>query len=155
LIENGLFQDNNRTIYNNNDEVMLNSVEFINHKDTGLKFWKCSVVGRKQKDFIRIIDPDSVLLFNKKLEEMADIAKNADYQYRAPYWKDYYQLKNAFANVQYIFASTIHKLQGSSFDVAYADFASLINNDFLSNDQKYRLAYVAVTRARNKVKILY
>ncbi len=155
LIENGLFKDNNRTIYNNNDEVMLNSVELVNHKDTGLKFWKCSVVGRKQSDFIRVIDPDSVLLFNKKLEQMAGIAKSANHHYRAQFWKDYYQFKNAFANIQYVFSATIHKLQGSTFDVAYTDFSSLVNNDSLSNDQKYRLAYVAVTRARNKVKILY
>ena len=155
LIENGLFKDNNRTIYNNNEEVMIKTAKFFFNKDMSLKYWICTIVGRKNKDFIRIIDPDSELLFNKKLENLANLARNAKYPYNEQFWKDYYKLKNAFANVQYSFASTIHKLQGSTYDVAYADFASIINNKMLTNDEKFRLVYVAITRARSKVKILY
>ena len=73
--------------------------------------------------------------------------------YRKLYWKKYFTLRDSFADVQYIFASTIHKSQGSTYNTAYVDLASLINSKTLSNDTKFRLAYVAITRASKKVKI--
>ena len=155
LIENGFFKDNNRTIYSNNQEVMLNHVEFVDNGENGLRFWKCTVVGRKHTDFIRIIDPDSELIYNEKLEGLANLAKTAKYPYNMEFWKDYHQLKNAFANVQYVYAATIHKLQGSSYDTAYIDLASLLHNQDILDDMKFRLVYVAVTRAKLGLKILY
>ncbi len=45
------------------------------------------------------------------------------------YWKKYFRLKDAYANVQYIFASTIHKLQGSTYDTVYIDLSFINNNN--------------------------
>ncbi|QOY51362.1 ATP-dependent DNA helicase [Candidatus Sulfurimonas baltica] len=155
LIENGFFKDNNRTIYSNNQEVMLNHAELVDTGKDGLRFWKCTVVGRKYTDFIRIIDPDSELLYNEKLEGLANLAKTTKYPYKMGFWKDYHQLKNAFANVQYVYAATIHKLQGSSYNFAYIDLASLLHNKHILDDMKFRLVYVAITRAKLGLKILY
>ena len=58
-----------------------------------------------------------------------------------------------FADVQYIYASTIHKLQGSTYETAYIDLFSLVNNSYMSMSEKYRLVYVAVTRASKDIKI--
>lgn len=58
-----------------------------------------------------------------------------------------------FAEIQYIHSSTIHKLQGSTYDTTYIDIFSLINHPYMSDDEKYRLTYVAVTRARYDIKI--
>jgi exodeoxyribonuclease-5 len=52
-------------------------------------------------------------------------------------------------------ASTIHKLQGSTYETLYFDLASLLNNQQISRDFLYRLVYVAVTRGKKKIKILY
>lgn len=155
LVENGFFKDNNRTIYSNNQEVMLNHAELVDNGKDGLRFWKCTVVGRKNTDFIRIIDPDSELLYNEKLEGLANLAKTTKYPYKMQFWKDYHQLKNAFADVQYVYAATIHKLQGSSYDIAYIDLASLLHNKNILDDMKFRLVYVAITRAKLGLKILY
>ena len=58
-----------------------------------------------------------------------------------------------FADVQHVFSSTIHKLQGSTYDTSYVDIFSLVDNEYLSDDEKYRLIYVAITRARKNIKI--
>lgn len=55
--------------------------------------------------------------------------------------------------MQYIHASTIHKLQGSTYNVSYVDLFFLCNNSYINSDKKYRLAYVAATRARENVKV--
>ena len=155
LIVEGSSQFSNSTLFQNGEEVLLYKAEFIDHQKSNLKFWKCTVVGRNEKDFFRVIDPDSIAIYNDKLALCIHLAKTASYTYARGYWKDYFQLKSAFADVQYIFASTIHKLQGSTYDTAYIDLASLINNKQISDDMKYRLAYVAITRAKNNIKIFY
>lgn len=133
---------------------MIKSVELIRDRAKKLEFWRCTAVDRKDRDFFRVIDPNSELRLNRLLQRYVDLAKNAKPPYHKGYWKSYFKLKNSFADVQYVYASTIHKLQGSTYDTAYIDLASLLNNKNLSCDLVFRLAYVAVTRARNCVKIL-
>ena len=139
--------------YRNSEEVMLKDVEFIYIKELNIYVWKCTVYDREKKDFFRVVDPGSMLNFNKYLDTYIHKAKVSKYPYNRIYWKRYFKIKEAFADVQYTFAATIHKLQGSTFDEIYIDIDSLANNKFISNDLKYRLAYVAITRARNKIKI--
>ena len=64
-------------------------------------------------------------------------------------------MKNSFANIQYNFAATIHKLHGSTFDTVYIDLNSLMYNTQVDEDFKYRLVYVAITRARRNIKVFY
>lgn len=148
---------NNPILFSNGEEVTINKVQFVSYDKSKLKFWKCSVVGRDEKDYFRVLDPNSLPVFNGILEYYADLARSVGYPNNIKYWKDYFQLKGAFADVQYIFASTIHKLQGSTYETVYIDLTSLTNNNtvYESGDLQYRLAYVAVTRARKRVKILY
>lgn len=143
------------TLFSNGEEVMIDKVESITLKQIGLKFWKCTVIGHSQNEFFRVINPDSIIAYNNLLLKFANSAKDSRFPYNKLYWQKYFSLRNAFAKVQYIFASTIHKLQGSTYDIVHIDLASLLNNNQMSDDLKYRLAYVAVTRARKKVKILY
>ena len=54
--------------------------------------------------------------------------------------------------IQYIFASTMHKLQGSTYEQCYINLFDLAKNR-MSLDDKYRLIYVAITRASKDIKI--
>ncbi|MEA1982450.1 MAG: AAA family ATPase [Campylobacterota bacterium] len=141
-------------LYQNGDEVKIKTAELIRPKKALISFWECTVVGRPNSESFRVIDPDSLDDLNKYLENYIYLAKTTTYPYNKQYWKMYFDLKNAFADVQYIYASTIHKLQGSTFDTIYIDLSRLVNNERISNDLRYRLAYVAITRARKNVKIL-
>jgi len=97
---------------------------------------------------------ESKALIKSKQADMFSATK--ENEKRKKLWKEYFTLKDMYADVKYIFVSTIHKLQGSTYDVAYIDVASLIYlmNSPLTIDLAYRLLYVAVTRARKDIKIL-
>ena len=80
-------------------------------------------------------------------------AKKAQHPRKKELWQTYYAVRDMFADVQYVHASTIHKLQGSTHDVAYIDLFSLSDNRYMSDEEKYRLTYVAITRASKDIKI--
>lgn len=146
---------NPNILYQNGEEVIIKHTDYIYHQASGLTYWKCTAIGRKEVDAFKVIDPISLTTFNNLLEQYARLAKSAQFPYNKQYWHDYFKLKNTFADVQYIFASTIHKLQGSTYDTVYIDLSQLVNNHRISDDMKYRLVYVAITRARKNVKILF
>ena len=146
---------NSRILYQNSEEVMLDTVEHYYAEKIDINLWKCTVVGRNKEDFFRVIDPDSEIVLEKLLAHYAKSARKSRELYKKIYWRKYFQLRDSFADIQNIFASTIHKSQGSTYDTVYVDLASLVNSKTLLNDTKYRLAYVAITRASKTVKILY
>ena len=82
-------------------------------------------------------------------ERMAALLKEARQEYSAvrDRWRDeYFPLKDAFASVDFGYALTVHKSQGSTYDVVYA------HPDMLeSKEERPALMYVAVTRARKEV----
>jgi ATP-dependent exoDNAse (exonuclease V) alpha subunit len=75
---------------------------------------------------------------------------------RRALWRKYFAIKNSFADLKYIYSSTIHKLQGSTYDSLYIDLASIVGLSVNpeKTDLAYRLAYVTVTRARKDIKVL-
>ncbi|MFA5455837.1 MAG: AAA family ATPase [Sulfurimonas sp.] len=144
----------NGSIFANGEEVAIRAAKVIINPNSHIKYWELEVYGRSEEDFIRVIDPQSQNDFNKMLNGFIDVAKTSSYENRKSYWKMYFDTKSQFADIQYIYASTIHKLQGSTYDTAYIDLSNIANNQNISNDFKYRLSYVAITRAKNSIKIL-
>lgn len=67
-------------------------------------------------------------------------------------WSDYFRIKEAFADLRPVHASTVHKSQGSTYEVAYVDLSDIGRNS--RREEIARLMYVAITRAAQKV-ILY
>jgi len=141
------------TIYHNGQELQLGSAELKYHDALQIEYWECKSVYALDQQVFRVINPDSEAMFNEKLQTLATKAKQAKFPNNKKLWKLYYETRNMFANVQYIHASTIHKLQGSTYDVSYIDLFSLANNHYMSDEEKYRLLYVAITRASQDVKI--
>jgi ATP-dependent exoDNAse (exonuclease V) alpha subunit len=86
------------------------------------------------------------------MAKQARIEKN--YKTRKKMWEKFYSIKELFADVKYIYASTIHKLQGSTYESVYIDFYNLNFLKKLPKEEFYRLFYVAITRASKDVKIL-
>ena len=144
-------------MYHNGQIVTIEEATLQFHETLGIEYWDCKVVGASEQQIFRVVDPDSKLIFNDKLQAIIKLAKQAQKDkegYKAKqYWKAYFQTRDMFANVQYIFSSTIHKLQGSTYDDSYIDIFSLVDSNYLSDDEKYRLTYVAITRARKNIKI--
>jgi exodeoxyribonuclease-5 len=67
-------------------------------------------------------------------------------------WKDYFKFVSKFNKVAYIYAMTVHRAQGSTFETVYA-----INNDFdilqWDHVERNQLKYVAFTRPSKKLVI--
>ena len=137
------------TLYNNGQIVQIENAKLNYHDSLGIYYWECKVYGPT----FRVVDPTSLKTFNDKLSSIAKRAKRARYSERKKLWRGFFEVRDMFADVQYIYASTIHKLQGSTYDVSYVDLFSLSNSNYISNDEKYRLSYVAITRAKQDIKI--
>ncbi len=139
-------------LHQNNDHVVVSSSKKEFFKELNIYFWDCK--DEYNKPF-RVVDPDYKKQFNDVLDKISASAKNEkNFAERKKKWKAFYELKEFFVDVKYSFASTIHKLQGSTYDTVYID---LFNTNMLSKQDKdtvYRLIYVAITRASKEVKIL-
>jgi ATP-dependent exoDNAse (exonuclease V) alpha subunit len=141
------------TLYHNGQEIELQSAVLKYHDTLKLEYWDCKVINDKNQQTFRVVDPNSIKIFEEVLNTIAKKAKMAKFPEIRKLWKAFYGVRDMFANVQYIYSSTIHKLQGSTYDSAYIDMFSLAHSNYVSDDEKYRLLYVAVTRARKDIKI--
>lgn len=66
----------------------------------------------------------------------------------------YWSYGTKWAHVEYGYAITSHKSQGSTYDVSIVDSADINSNGFMSDISKARSIYTAITRARNSAVIL-
>ena len=66
-------------------------------------------------------------------------------------WEAYYELKEYFAKVDYVYAMTVHKAQGSTFETGYVDWRDVT---YRSGEQEKPLLYVAVTRPSRRLALL-
>ena len=144
---------NDITLYHNGQIVEIQSADLKHHQTLNINYWECRVIDAPEQQIFRVVDPDSMKVFNDKLLQIAKIAKRAQRYEKKKKWEIFYAVRNMFADVQYIHASTIHKLQGSTHSVSYVDLFSLPDNQYISDDDKYRLTYVAITRAKDEIKI--
>ena len=60
-----------------------------------------------------------------------------------------FRLENTYADLRLMYASTINKAQGSTYDTVYIDLTDI--GKCSDKDQVRRMLYVAVSRAKNKV----
>ena len=70
---------------------------------------------QKIRRSLRLLILNASRFFNDKLAMIAKVArKEKNFKKRKDMWKNFFALKSFFADVKYTFASTIHKLQGST-----------------------------------------
>jgi len=141
------------TLYHNNQVVELEKVNKLYHELLHIEYWECKAVYYSKQQIFRVVDPKSMSVFNDKLETIAKSARRAKFPENRKLWEAFFKVRNMFAEVQYIFTSTIHKLQGSTYEEILIDLFSLSDNHYLGMEEKYRLAYVAVTRASKDIKV--
>ena len=63
-------------------------------------------------------------------------------------WKLFHHFQDSFVDLRSVHAITAHRSQGSTFDTVFVDA-----KDIKASNDKFRLLYVACTRARNLVYI--
>jgi len=136
----------------NGDVVTIKECEQIEDPNVNILYW--DIKDEENKPF-KVVDPYSEQRFKEVLEMYSAIAKNAKGYDKKTAWADFFKIKNSFSDVKYVYASTIHKLQGSTFEDVYIDLREIEDfSGFQDMEFMYRLMYVALTRASNSVKIL-
>jgi len=150
-----IFNDAYQGKFQNSEIITIDKAtkEFDQYKK--INYWNCTdSLGRSFK----VVDPDDIVIYNNYLTKISNEAKAISFNQdalRRKKWRHYFASKEEYADMKYSFASTIHKSQGSTYEVAYisaSSIFSLINRGDL--DMAYRLLYVAVTRASKDIKIL-
>ncbi len=151
-----VFQDSytidDKVLYHNGDIVKITYAKKEYLGALNIDYWCCK---SKSGDDFNVIDPNSSKKFNFVLTQMAKEAKTEkNYQKREQLWLVFFQTKGLFANIKYNFASTMHKLQGSTYESVYIDLMNLEYLEKTNKDELFRLLYVSLTRASTNIIIL-
>jgi hypothetical protein len=177
-----LVNDFNEPIIRNSEEYILHDVVNYVHPKYELKGYMVrftAIYGGKTTTPLFIVDHNnafSIQMYCKIANELVAAAKRAPSNYRAKAWKEYFEFKNTcllLVNIKdgdgktirftrdldYGFAYTAHKAQGSTFknvlvdvnDIVFDSFGRVRPNCEFIN----RLLYVACSRAKDKLYLKY
>lgn len=128
--------------------VIQNSEEFVvkgkePSKNFGYRTWILEIANDLQGTNLRhveVLDERDRERYDQQLQELLEKAKKNN-----RFWSKYYDFKEMFANVDYNYAMTVHKAQGSTFHTTYLDVPDVMT--CRSKRDKKGLMYVGVTRA--------
>jgi hypothetical protein len=133
--------------------------ESINEGQFNIKYYEAEVEevsadGTISIQFIDIVHEESLPIFNDVCEALKDIAKSrkqGSFEARAS-WIEYYGFLKRFADVNYNYAITAHKAQGSTYINCM-----VFRNDIRVNKntrEAIRIEYTAITRAKNTLIVI-
>jgi ATP-dependent exoDNAse (exonuclease V) alpha subunit len=141
-----------KIIHQNNEEVTIKVAKKEFDANLKINYYYC--IDTNNKSF-KVVDSQSKQEFNKYLDNLVKKAKQLKGNSSSQIWKKFYEIKETFCEVKYSFASTIHKLQGSTLQTVYIDLNQILKAfEYQNQEFVYRLLYVAVTRASMDIKIL-
>lgn len=152
--------DQKASIYTTNDEITVLGLEVKTSpiRDMDLTYYiaKVKLNGMPDDTFnlIRILHEDSDELFSEYLKYLAELAKNerkGSWE-AATKWKDFYKFQELFADVNYSYAITGHKSQGSTYDNVFVLTADIDANRKIV--ERNRIKYTSYTRPKNKLFIV-
>jgi hypothetical protein len=141
--------------FQNSETVVIKEAVKKYDKYIKIEYWECK---DKENRSFYVVDKDSEIKYNEYLTKVAKEARTISKEKkeeRKKKWAHYFAVKNKYANVKYIFASTIHKSQGSTYENVYINVGSIVGLFKKDIDLAYRLLYVAVTRASKDIRVLF
>ena len=112
------------------------------------KTWKLKVrtPGRGLTRTAYVLHEDELERYENALEKRREAAKEDGSK-----WDRYYELRERFARVDYAYATTVHRAQGSTFDTVFVDHRDL---QACRGEERRALLYVAVTRPARRLALL-
>lgn len=135
----------------NSEEVRVvrAEVEEVFGAETGeWKVWSLTVRGADDDHArtVRVLHEDEADRYAARLAQLKAKALNEQGD-----WKPYYALRECFARVDYAYAMTVHKAQGSTFNTVYLDYHDTMA---CRGPERDALLYVAVTRPSQRLAML-
>ena len=112
--------------------------------------------GNEQKDcVIQVVSRNDIGLYNQKLQELASYAKRqTNRALKKQDWSDFWEYKGRYADVDFGYAITAHKSQGSTYDIVVVDEKDIMGTTATSNQEKSELIYTALTRPRKTAIVI-
>lgn len=112
--------------------------------------------GNEQKDcVIQVVSRNDIGLYNQKLQELASRAKRqTNRALKRQAWGDFWEYKGRYADVDFGYAITAHKSQGSTYDIVVVDEKDIMGTTATSNQEKSELIYTALTRPRKTAIVI-
>lgn len=112
--------------------------------------------GNEQKDcVIQVVSRNDIGLYNQKLQELASQAKRqTNKALKRQMWRDFWEYKGRYADVDFGYAITAHKSQGSTYDIVVVDEKDIMGTTATSNQEKSELIYTALTRPRKTAIVI-
>ncbi len=112
------------------------------------KTWKLKVrtPGRGLTRTAYVLHEDEHARYEEALERRREKAEDDGAK-----WDRFFDLRERFAQVDYAYASTVHKAQGSTFDTVFVDHRDL---QACRGSERQALLYVAVTRPARRLALL-
>lgn len=112
--------------------------------------------GNEQKDcVIQVVSRNDIGLHNQKLQELASHAKRqTNRALKKQAWGDFWEYKGRYADVDFGYAITAHKSQGSTYDIVVVDEKDIMGTTATSNQEKSELIYTALTRPRKTAIVI-
>ena len=112
--------------------------------------------GNEQKDcVIQVVSRNDIGLYNQKLQELASRAKRQTNRVlKRQAWGGFWEYKGRYADVDFGYAITAHKSQGSTYDIVVVDEKDIMGTTATSNQEKSELIYTALTRPRKTAIVI-
>lgn len=112
--------------------------------------------GNEQKYcVIQVVSRNDIGLYNQKLQELASYAKRqTNRALKKQAWSDFWEYKGRYADVDFGYAITAHKSQGSTYDIVVVDEKDIMGTAATSNQEKSELIYTALTRPRKTAIVI-
>lgn len=171
----------NSAIIKNSEEYIIKDVVNYVHPQYQLKGFMIkftSIYGGIDTKPLFVLDHTdkyTIMKYVKISDDMIDAAKNARANLRAQRWRDYYSFKESCLlltsimnndrtvrykkDLDYGFALTSHKSQGSTFDTAFVDVNDIVYDrngyPYTDAEEVNRRLYVACSRCKNKLYLKF
>lgn len=132
-------------------QEMIQCPELKKDSYMGIDCWQMKLTGSK---YIYVVGPDSVIAYDAYLE---DLVNKINTKMKNPLtkreytWQDYYIIKEKINVVNYPYAITVHKSQGSTFDNLWFDTNYI--DKIRDHDTMCRIVYTAMTRPKHTVML--
>ena len=140
------------------EEILLNSsdeFEVVKARPStsdGYNIWRLKVVDAEGTSYrLKVIDASSQDKFSQDLRKLAHQAHRKQAAKEKKPWANYWKHKNRYAQVNYNYAITSHKSQGSTYANVFVAQNDICRNPNLV--ERYRSLYVSYSRSQNRLII--
>lgn len=147
LIFNGAHIKNNIIEHNNSETIKIKKATKNYSSEYNIVYW--DIIDTKDKWF-KAVDLDWWDEFDKELYKLSSAAlSTTDKKSKKELWQRYFELKNEYQKVSYVYACTIHKSQGSSVNEIFINLREILNiRNSIKDIEFLKLLYVAITRPK-------